>query len=128
MKTKIKYRTVIILYVIVVYTGCATSFKHDPLTISDYVLCSTALAFHSVDWMQTKTGINQSNISEANIMLGANPSQENIDLYFVTTAIGMSALTWYLPKGYRKAVLLVWNSMGAITIMHNNSIGVKITF
>ncbi len=128
METKRKTRTVIILYMIVLNVGCATGYKHDSMTASDYVLCSTALTFHSVDWLQTKTGIKQSDISEANIMLGATPSQRNIDLYFVTTAIGMSALTWYLPEGYRKAVLLVWSSMGAITIMHNDSIGVKITF
>ncbi len=127
MRTKVKPCVAIILYMIVI-NSCATGYKHDPLTTSDYVLGSTALIFHGVDWLQTKTGIKQSNISESNIMLGANPSQKNIDLYFVTTGIGMSMLTWYLPKGYRKTTLLVWNSMGIITILHNNSIGVKITF
>ncbi len=129
MNKKIRPCVSIIIFCIIMSSfGCATGRKHDPLAGSDVALYSTALALHSADWLQTKTGTQRLNITEKNTMLGSSPSQKNIDAYFVTTALGMSALTWYLPGDYRKVVLLGWSVMGAITVMHNNSIGVKITF
>ncbi len=129
MKNKAKFCTSIIIFCIIISSfGCATGRKHDPMTGPDLALYSTALALHSADWLQTKTGVQQPSITESNVMLGASPSQKNIDTYFVATAIGMSAVTWYLPKDFRKAVLLSWTVIGAITVMHNNSIGVQLTF
>lgn len=107
-------------------SGCATGMKKAPWTTSDSILFSTALALHGSDWMQTKDGIINRGMKESNMFLGENPGEQEIDLYFASTAAGMSALSVNASKGWRRALLIGWGLMELICVMHNDSAGVQI--
>lgn len=111
----------------VLVSGCATGSQKHPWTISDKVLFSTALALHGSDWMQTKDGIVNKGMKESNMILGDNPDEQDIDIYFASTAAGMSALTVNASKGWRRALLIGWGLMELICVMHNDSAGVRVS-
>ncbi len=125
---KAKYLVLILLtfYIAITTSGCATGSKKSPWTASDSILYSTALALHGSDWMQTKEGILNLGMTESNVILGENPEEQDIDLYFASTAAGMSALSMNASKGWRRALLIGWNVLELICVMHNDSAGVRI--
>ncbi len=129
-RQNVKYFMAVFLsaYISIMFSGCAAIQKKNPWTVSDHTLYTTALALHGADWMQTKAGIGKYGMSESNVILGEEPEQNNIDTYFASTALGISALTWSLSKGWRKTILIGWNIVEFFAVMQNNSLGVKISF
>ncbi len=121
----------VMLFLTIMFTGmmtsgCASGAKKSPWTTGDSILFSTALALHGSDWMQTKDGIINKGMKESNMFLGENPDEQEIDLYFASTAAGMSALSVNTSKGWRRALLIGWGLMELICVMHNDSAGVQV--
>lgn len=110
----------------IILSGCATGKHNSSWTTLDSFLLSTALAFHGSDWMQTKDGVINKKMKEGNQFLGRHPDEENIDLYFASTAMGMSALSVTATKRQRRALLIAWNFLELVSVMHNHSAGIKI--
>ncbi len=116
------------MYLCTTLLGCAASHKRDPWTVMDHSLYSTALALHGADWLHTQVGLGKYGLEEKNVILGKNPSKGTVNMYFATTAVGLSALTWYAPKRIRRITLIGWNIMELISVLHNQTIGVQISF
>ncbi len=108
--------------------GCAASQKRDPWTTTDHTLYTTAFALQGADWLYTQEGIDKYGLKEKNMILGENPDKGMVNLYFASTTVGLSALTWYAPKRLRRIVLIGWNFIELISVLQNQSIGVKIDF
>ncbi len=108
--------------------GCAASQKRDPWTATDHTLYTTALALHGADWLHTQVGLGKYGLEEKNVILGKNPDKGTVNMYFASTAVGLSALTWYAPKKGRRIILIGWNVLELISVLHNQTIGVQISF
>ncbi len=109
-------------------SGCTTGNQKSPWTASDRILYSTALTLHGSDWMQTKEGVCNLGMTESNVFLGDNPQEQDIDIYFASTAAGMSALSLNASKGWRRTLLIGWSVLELLCVMHNDSAGVQIGF
>lgn len=95
----------------------------------DSELQARYLALHFTDMMQTQQ-IADSNdkFHEQNVLLGRNPSQDIVSLYFVTTAAGHTLISYCLPHPYR--VYWQWVTIGVETwvVTSNYSLGIRIPF
>ena len=120
------FPTLVVICAGLITTGFATGKTKSPWTHLDRILLSTALALHGSDWMMTKDGIYKKGLQEGNYFLGDHPDKENIDIYFASTAVGMSALSATSSKRQRRALLILWNFMELVSVMHNHSTGVRI--
>ena len=89
----------------------------------------TYAVFHIVDWGQTRTIAKNSNkYSELNPILGKHPSIGKVNTYFLTTLVGHTAISYMLPKKYRRYWQVVWIGLEAGTVAHNYSVGIKTSF
>ncbi len=119
---------ILFILLAVTFTGCATNYKRDPWTMADQALYTSALALHCADWLQTRSGVGKYGLTEQNLVLGENPDVSEINVYFTSTAVGLSTLAWYAPKDVRKLMLLTWGFVELVAVLHNSSIGVAVTF
>ncbi len=108
--------------------SCTTIPKRDPWTFTDQSLFTAAVALHGADWLHTRAGIGKYGLEESNVILGKTPNTMKIDLYFASTAIGLTAVAWSSPKKFRRAILIGWAVIELVSVMHNQTIGVQLSF
>ena len=114
----------LILILLVLLTSCAT----DPWTKKDTAYQGAFLAVTAIDWLQTKEVVRNPNYYEINPVLGCNPKQNNVDLYFAGCAIANTAIAYYLPKEYRRIWQCLWIGFEAGYVNYNYSGGIRIKF
>ena len=90
---------------IMAITGILLMFNPsaDPMTKEDQALQGTYLAFHGVDWRQTRHIAKHPNrYYEINPLMGKHPSTDEVDAYMAASALLHTGITMSLPSEYRK--------------------------
>jgi hypothetical protein len=96
--------------------------KTDTARQTAYLIC------HAADWLQTKEISRNPDHYETNIILGKHPGQNEIDAYFLGTAIAHTAISYYLPPKYRRIWQYVTLSFEMGVVGHNIGAGVAFNF
>ena len=105
-----------------------TISAQDKWVKKDTIYQATFLTLMAVDYLQTKEIARNSNYYERNLILGKNPSQNEVDLYFLSTAILHTGIAYYLPKKYRRYWQGVFIGIQIGCVGHNYNIGIRIGF
>ena len=116
------------IFLLTAMCSCTSMPKREPWTFTDQTLFTAAAALHGADWLHTRAGIGKYGFEESNVILGKTPSTMTIDLYFASTAIGLTAVAWYTPKKFRRGMLIGWAVIELVSVMHNQTIGVQLSF
>lgn len=109
-------------------SGCATTSNRDPWTFTDQALYTAAAGLHAADWLHTRAGIGKYGLQESNIILGEHPTMGQIDTYFAATAVGLTVAAWYSPTKWRRSVLIGWAVVELVSVMHNQTLGVSLSY
>jgi hypothetical protein len=115
-----------------------THYKLGQLKIEGAFICKfandnvkywTAIIVMFVDWGQTRYGIQYpGNYQELNPLLGANPSNKEVDTYFASLMFLYSISRYaFAPKLFNKISWLII-ATESYCIMHNFSLGIKVKF
>lgn len=104
------------------------TFAGDMWTKKDTTYQAVCLTLKAVDWLQTKEIARNPNYYETNPVLGKYPSQNEVDIYFLSTAIIHTGIAYYLPKEYRRIWQCIFIGIQAGHVSHNINTGVKIHF
>lgn len=84
---------------------------------------------HSADWAQTRyVARHPQKFYEANPILGKHPSIGKVNLYFGATLVGHAAISYILPKPYRRYWQIFWMGVEVGCVTYNFSGGVKFDF
>ena len=113
---------------IIILCLLATPACADEWTQKDIQYQAVFVALTSVDWLQTKEISRNPKFYERNIILGGNPDQNKIDIYFTSCLLAHSAIAYYLPRKYRRIWQVCWIGMEVGTSCHNVAAGVRIKF
>jgi len=114
---------ILILLILPVAPVCA-----DEWTQKDTQYQVVFIALTAVDWLQTKEIARNPRFSETNPLLGGNPNQQKIDIYFASSILAHTAISYYLPRKYRRIWQVCWIGIEAGTSWHNVAAGVRIEF
>jgi hypothetical protein len=89
----------------------------------------TYIAFHIMDWAQTRTiARNPNKWHETNSILGKHPSVDKVDAYFAVMALAHIAISNALPTEYRSTWQYISIGVEAGYVVHNLSLNVDIKF
>jgi len=87
------------------------------------------LTAHGLDWLQTRYIANHNEAYyETNPILGREPSQEKVDIYFLSTALLHSWLAYSLRPQYRKWFQYSTIVMETGYVGHNINLGIGFDF
>lgn len=100
----------------------------DEWTAKDTKYQAVFLLFKSVDYLQTKEIARNPKYYELNPIIGKHPTQNEIDIYFLSTAILHTGIAYYLPKKYRRYWQCVFIGMSAGCVAYNFNAGISIIF
>lgn len=117
-----------LLTLLVLLILSSTSYATDVWTKKDTTYQAICLTLKAVDWLQTKEIARNPNYYELNPILGKYPSQNEVDLYFASTAIAHTIIAYYLPKKYRRIWQCVFIGIQAGCVGHNINAGINIHF
>lgn len=106
----------------------STVLATDEWTKKDTAYQSVFLTLQTVDWLQTKEIARNPNYYEMNLILGRNPSQNAVDVYFLSTSILHTGIAYYLPKKYRRYWQYIFIGVQVGYIGHNYNAGIRISF
>lgn len=104
------------------------AFEAEPFDTKDKLLLGTTVALLAVDWLQTRYIVESEHFYEKNPILGKNPSKNEVNIYFAAVTAGIVAVSYMLPSDYRKSVLTGVILLQSVTVIKNNSIGIKLEF
>lgn len=90
----------LLVFLLLLGSGCA----HDPWTKEDTARHVGYTALHVIDWRQTKEIAADPRYYELNPILSKYPTQKEVDVYFVTTWLGMTGATYLLPRPWRETL------------------------
>lgn len=139
------------LLVVVLFFTSSSVYAFDDWTKTDYALQSVYTVLHVIDWGQTRymsqhyqtSKIKYNNNAcyygkcsytenteyyEINPILGAKPHTSTVDLYFITTLIGHTVISYILPSSYRKVWQGVTIGLEGSVVGYNISAGIKGVF
>lgn len=89
-------------------------------------LTTTYSVLHVIDWHQTLQIADSDDHYETNLILGKNPSKDQIHLYFFTTLLGQY---WLMENiKHRQIYQIFWIGIQAKTIENNVKLGFKLNF
>ena len=102
----------------------------DKPTVEDYILQTGFITVTSIDWMQTRFIATNENYDENNLILGYNPSLKKVNLYFISSIILHTSISFILPKKYylRSAWQSIWIGIETKCTVQNYDIGIKFKF
>ena len=87
------------------------------------------LTAHSMDWLQTRYIANHPEVYyETNPVLGRRPTQEKVDVYFLSTALLHTWIADKLPQRYRKWFQYSTLAVEAGYVGHNLNLGIGFDF
>lgn len=96
----------------------------------DHGIYAAAMLVHTLDWSQT-VYISKNcprRFSEQNPLLGFCPSRADVNSYFISTALIMTAAHYALPEKYSYWTDRVWLAVGVGAVSHNIHMGIKFSF
>ena len=98
-------------------------------TKADTVRELTFAALVVVDWGQTlNIADHPTKHKEYNPILGRHPSRGDVNLYMPLAIIVHGTVSYLLPQKYRKWWQYITIGTEAVTISHNFSLGIGVTF
>lgn len=123
-------KIIIICLLLIPVNLMAFDFKSNAKTwdFQDTVLQSTFLFFTTIDWLQSRSMIDQGYIEGNPIFKNDKPSKLQFDLMIPAGMILHTGISVALPKRYRTAWQCVWIGIEAYASAYNHRIGIKITF
>ena len=104
------------------------TFAADEWTKKDTAYQAAFLTLMAADWLQTKEIARNPNYHERNFVLGRNPSQNEVDIYFLSTSILHTGIAYCLSKKYRRYWQYIFIGVEAGCVGHNYSTGIRINF
>ncbi len=116
------------ILIIIFFLSVAPAYCGDEWTTEDTAYQSAFLAITAIDWLQTKEIARDPAHKESNPILGSNPGQNEIDMYFAGCAIAHTAIAYYLPRKYRRIWQYVWIGVEAGYVGYNYNAGIRINF
>jgi len=118
----------IILILLILPTAHAAPVCSDEWTQKDTQYQAVFITLTAVDWLQTKEIARNPRFSETNPLLGGNPSQQKVDIYFTSCILAHTAISYCLPRKYRRIWQVCWIGIEAGASWHNVAAGVRIKF
>ena len=116
-------------YIIIVLLLVASNgFCGDDWTALDTSFQATLLTLKAVDWLQTKEIARNPKYSETNFILGKYPKQNEVDLYFASSAIAHTVIAYYLPSKLRRVWQCMFLFIQVGCVSHNYNAGIRIRF
>lgn len=100
----------------------------DQWTSKDTAYQAAFLLFHSADYLQTKEIIRNPKFYERNLILGRDPTHNQVDAYFLGTALAHTAIAYLLPKRYRRIWQCVFIGLEMRCVACNLNAGVRVRF
>ncbi len=121
---------IIIMFILLLLAGmCTQSRAADPWTKEDTYREITALTLRFTDYKTTMDiARNPDRFREANPILGAHPSVGRVNTFFAVTTIIHPAISYVLPKEYRKAFQYISIGISGTASITNIWSGLKIKF
>lgn len=102
---------------------------HDEWTTDDTKREAVYMAFHVIDWSQTRyIAKNLDKVHELNPFLGKDPSVAQVDRHFAVGALLHTGIAYALPKEWRKKFQYITIGMEAGITARNYHIGIKMDF
>jgi len=121
-------RTLIITCLVLLLIASPAA-AYDDWDRTDYALLAASTALQVIDWRQTlRIADNPGRYYEGNPLLPRHPDRGQVDRYFVGSFLIRAGVAYVLPSRWRK----VW--LGAMTagslgmVIHNDSIGLGISW
>jgi len=107
--------------------GCTTT--PDKWTKKDYVLHTVMTSAMAVDWLQTRyIAEHPDKYYETNPILGKHPSKTEVDLYFLGSWLVTTGIVHFTKEKYRFIPQVGHTALSIKCIIHNDSIGIGMTF
>lgn len=101
---------------------------HDPWTPTDTAFQAACVAADLVDWHQTRELLNRPGIWEDNPILGHHPSIQEVDAYFAASILLGAAVSYLLPRPYRRIHQVFVLSLEGVCIRGNVRLGLAVRF
>lgn len=103
-----------------------------PLSDVELVKQLTYTALHLADWQQTRRIAQSAAVGgpwiELNPILGPRPRQPEVNRYMAATLAAHWAITWAMPREYRKPWLDGTIALEASVVHRNYRLGVSMAF
>jgi hypothetical protein len=116
-----------LLIISFVFIGCA-GYHPQPLTKAQIAGEVAFEVLHAIDWGQTLDIAGSDEYYEMNPIIGRYPSRGRVNLVMCATAIGHPIVTWLIPDSWRWWWIGGTSVGKAVTVIHNNRIGLKMDF
>lgn len=97
-------------------------------TLEDTFYQTQYTLLHILDWGQTRYIAGSDEFYEMNPILGANPRKGEVDLYFSITLISHTAISFVLPRKWRRKWQLFWIGLESFVTINNSAAGVSVDF
>ena len=111
------------------FVSCGQAQAFDAWSDQDYIMHGVFTALHGVDMMQTlKIARNADEYTERNPILGDNPNQTQVVVYFASTWVAQTALVHVLPSAWRPYAQSVMIAVPVGAVINNFSIGLGFGF
>jgi hypothetical protein len=105
-----------------------TLFSGSKWTTLDTILQSTYAFTLIADWAQTRQICKFDNLQESNPIMGRNPSNKTINIFFVGNFLIHTTISYFLPKPYRTVWQAYFIGVEKEAIEHNKNSGIHINF
>lgn len=98
-------------------------------TDTDTAYEAVYLVLHTADWAQTRyIAAHSEQFNEDNQFLGNDPSDSEVNRYFILTGLLHTGIAYALPEKWRRGFQIVTISIEASVVSHNYRIGVNMNF
>ncbi len=101
----------------------------DQWSARDKYLETTFLAIDLMDWGLTRdVAVRDKEYHEYNPILGKHPSLDQVNAYFLATAMAHVGIVHFLPKEYRPWFQLLTIGASGYCVANNFSLGLRLRF
>lgn len=98
-------------------------------TPTDTAYEAAYLVLHTADWAQTRyIAAHPEQFNEDNKILGNNPSDSEVNRYFILTGLLHAGIAYALPERWRRGFQIVTIGIEAGVVSNNYQIGVQLKF
>ena len=122
-------KTLIALILILFFSTPVLSDEWFPSwTKEEILLQSAALALKTIDYGQTRYISQHPEYHEMNPLMSSHPSLDEVNQYFLITAILQVAIAYALPHKWRKYWIGTQILVSGGFVLYNSSVGIGIAF
>ncbi len=100
----------------------------DSWSPTDMVMQGVFATLEVIDWGQTLDGMRHPTLREYNPILGPHPSELQVDLYMSLGIMGHTAVSFILPKEWRRVWQSVWIGIEGGVTQRNYAAGIGFSF